>query len=434
MDHKNKALSSLKGFCVNFLLRNKPKLIFNDFDYFHYCTDKTDNDRLLAILKHATNTVNFYKDYINKTDIKDFPIVNKSIIKNNYNDFVSNAYNINSLKKVTTSGSTGTPFTYYLDKNKKFRREMEAVYYNGWAGYKLGDKHLINAVGVKKSKLKLFFQNELISNPMHMDSAWLEEQRKLLQSKRIIVYIGYASAITHFANFCKLRGDDPKLFNLKGIIAGSEKLDNNARKIAEEVFGCLVLSKYSSLETGVIAHECPECKTFHINTSSYYVELLALDSDNPASDGEIGRIVITDLFSYGMPLIRYDIGDLAIKSSYNCSCGRISPTFKHILGRQVENVTDQNGNYVSWVAINDAMWPYSDVEQFLFVQLDKTKYKMQLKVKEECNSVQNIENDFRALLGDDIDFTIEFVDDIPPLKSGKRPYIINQYLKDKFSN
>ncbi|MDY0142875.1 MAG: hypothetical protein RBR97_13375 [Bacteroidales bacterium] len=407
------------------------KNILNDIDAHHSNYNETaTKSRLDLILKHAKKTVPYYKN-AETIDIKSFPVVNKQTIKNSIAQFTSQNYNRSKLISGTTSGSTGTPFKFYFDKRKKRRRTTEVIYYNGWANYRIGDKHLLNAVGIKKSKLKLFIQNEIISNPKNIDTNWLEWQRKILKDKKIYIYIGYASCLKEFAIYCNEQGDKPEDFKLKGIITGSEKLDPKARNIAEKVFGCPVLSRYSSLETGIIAHECPEEKTFHLNTSSYFVEILHPTKDEPVKVGEIGRVVITDLFNYGMPLIRYDIGDLAAFSQAECSCGRKGPCLSQIEGRIVENVTDTNGELVSWVAINDIMWPFNDVVFFQFIQKNANKYVMKIQAKPNNNLETDVKSKLQSLVGLDSILEIEFVDDIPALPSGKRPYIINEHLKNE---
>lgn len=407
------------------------KNVLNDIDAHHSNYNETvTKSRLDLILKHAKKTVPFYKK-INTLGIESFPVVNKQIIKENIEAFISEVYRKSDLVSGTTSGSTGSPFKFYFDKKKKSRRTTEVIYYNGWANYRIGDKHLLNAVGIKKNKLKLFIQNEIISNPKNIDANWLEWQRKTLKSKNIKIYIGYASCLKEFAIYCNEQGDKPEDFKLKGIITGSEKLDPKARNIAEKVFGCPVLSRYSSLETGMIAHECPKEKTFHLNTSSYFVEILHLTKDEPVKIGEIGRVVITDLFNYGMPLIRYDIGDLAAFSQAECSCGRKGPCFSQIEGRIVENVTDTNGELVSWVAINDIMWPFNDITFFQFTQKSPSKYIMKIQAKQNRVLETDVKSKLQSLVGLDSILEIEFVDDIPALPSGKRPYIINEHIKNE---
>lgn len=416
---------------VDFITGGRIKKTMKEFDLPITNKKQLQQERLKNLLRHAITTVPYYKSYDNFESLTDFPVINKKIIKEHYDDFISEEYNKDSLIPVTTSGSTGTPFTYLFDKRKKRRRTLEVIYYNGWANYELGDRHLLNAVGSHKSKLKLFLQNEVITNPLHLDLEWLEKQRTALKNDHITLYVGYASAIQHFTEYCKKKNDGPADFDLKGIISIAENLDEHVRKDAETVFGCPVLSRYASLETGVLSQECQEEKNHHVNISSYAVELLSFDSDDPVNPGELGRVVVTDLFSYGMPLIRYDIGDVAMKAETNCSCGIGGPIFKKIRGRITDNVLDQDGNLVSWAAINVIIWPYKEIKEFRFIQTDRFKFELLLSTYDGTRVDKEIIKKFKELLGEKSEIDITYLEEIPSLESGKRPYIINRYLKNK---
>jgi phenylacetate-CoA ligase len=417
---------------IDILSGNRIKRALNSIDNFHTTNTKhlsSNSIKLDRILEHAIKTVPYYIENVKSNRIDLFPVVNKNILKKDINSFISNNYIKENLHTSTTSGSTGSPFLFYYDDNKKFNKTIEVIYYNRWVNYKLGDRHLLNAVGKKKSRFKLFFQNEIISNPTLMSEEWLEKQRILLKRKKLLFYVGYASVIKELSEYCKKMGDKPSDFKLKGIKSTAERLDENARNTAEKVFGCPVLCRYGCMETGIIAQECLEKKNYHINTANYYVEVLEIDTDKPVIPGEIGRVVVTDLNNYGMPFIRYDIGDFAILSDSECTCGKKGPIFSKVIGRIVENVTDSNGNLISWVAINDKMWPYTKVTFFQFIQKTTNRYLLLLQSEKDVKMEALIRSDFMSLLGPSANLEIEFVDEIKNSGTGKRPYIINEHLK-----
>ena len=64
-------------------------------------------------------------------------------------------------------------------------------------------------------------------------------------------------------------------------------------------------------------------------------------------DGTLGQVVVTSLDNYLMPLIRYKIGDLAIKSNKmsSCKCGRNLPIINKIIGRDTDVLIHQNIKY-----------------------------------------------------------------------------------------
>lgn len=100
--------------------------------------------------------------------------------------------------------------------------------------------------------------------------------------------------------------------DIKVIIFTSETLTTEVREKLKAFFGedVRITARYSNTEQGVLGQEFEEGK-YVINWASYYVEVLKMDSDEPAAAGELGRIVVTDLYNLAFPLVRYDTGDVA---------------------------------------------------------------------------------------------------------------------------
>ena len=384
--------------------------------------------RRSQILKHATETALFYKPYSGCSDINDFPVIQKKIIKDNYDAFLSSSFKRSRLIKTTTSGSYGTPFTFLLSREKRARQQAEVIFFNSWAGYRVGMKYAQVRVH-PRSKWLLWAQNGYLINPSVVEEDWLQANRKLLKEKKSQFIIGYPCAIHPLAEYCKLMGDGPKEFFLEGIISGAEPLLESTRYLFEEVFGCAVLDRYSSNELGVISHECAACKNHHVNYISHYVEILKLDSDEPAEPGQLGRIVVTDFFSHAMPLIRYDTGDTSSWAKERCSCGLDVPIFEKIGGRLVETIYDPSGKIINALAIDRDPKDLAGIVQFQFIQKTNDTYLMKLHVTENFKDEPLLRQRLMKMLGPDANLSFDYVDSIPPLPSGKRPYIINEYKK-----
>lgn len=389
---------------------------------------KLQDERLKNLIRHASETTIFYKKYKNIDNLNDFPIINKEMLKANLNEFLSCMYNKDDMVITTTSGSTGAPFTYYLTKEKKYRQNAEVIFFNNWGRCDVGTKHGYVRVTKTKSKIKLLMQNEILMDPTSITDEWLEKQRKKLLNKNIKSLIGYPSAISALAEYCIQKGNKPSEFGIEGIITSSETLYDSTRKLINDAFGCDVISRYSTEEFGVLAHECSRYNVHHINELSYIIEVLEINSDKPVKPGELGRVVVTDLYSYAMPLIRYDTGDLAILGE-GCNCGLETRTLERIEGRQIETIYDINKKRVSPFAINGAMRDLKNVYQYQFIQNDINNNTIKLKVQEDFNEEQMLIKRFKAILGETTAINVEYVDEIPKLKSGKRPYIISNYKK-----
>ncbi len=111
-----------------------------------------------------------------------------------------------------------------------------------------------------------------------------------------------------------------------------ETLRDPLRERCRQVLGVGISDLYSTQEVGVIAIECPQGGGYHVMAEGLILELLR-DDGQPCAAGETGRVVVTDLHNFATPLIRYDLGDLAVADG-PCTCGRGLPKLRRILGRQ----------------------------------------------------------------------------------------------------
>lgn len=384
--------------------------------------------RARELIEHACSTTAYYRQFQGARELTDFPILQKRTIREHYDDFLSSAFDRESLVRALTSGSYGTPFVFLLTRDKKARQSAEVLYFGRWAGYDVGQPHAYVRVTNSKGKLKLLLQNELLLNPTVLTDERLEVYRQALLRKELPVIFSYESTMRTLGEYCRARGDGPGTFAVEGIILMAEPLRESTRTVLHEVFGCPVLSRYSTEETGVLAQECGHESVHHLNFASYVVELLLPEGDTPVEPGEVGRVVVTDLFSHAMPLIRYDIGDMAI-SGGPCACGRPGPTLQKIEGRAIEEVRGTNGQRISPFAVNMAMKEWEGIIQYQFVQKDARSYEMRLQTLPSFNQEEALSRSLLSLLGRDAEIRFSYLDQIPPLPSGKRPYIINEYRR-----
>ena len=81
----------------------------------------------------------------------------------------------------------------------------------------------------------------------------------------------------------------------------------------------------------IIGIQCPESGLLHLQSENLLVEVLNAQGQS-CQDGEIGRVVVTDLHNFSMPLIRYALRDWAEQGPI-CSCGRGLPTLRRVKGR-----------------------------------------------------------------------------------------------------
>lgn len=395
--------------------------------------EKVSKERLHNLLEHACNYVPYYRQFKGCSRFSDFPVIKKETIKKNMDLFMSTAFRKEQLTVMTTSGSYGVPMKFYLSPEKRARQLAEVIYFGRWVGYDVGVKHayIRSQPSVEgKSPILLFMQNEIMMDSTVLSKEWLEVQRQRLRKKDIHFLIGYASAIIELAEYINNCNDTPDMYEVKGVMVLAEPFSNVMREKIVKAFGCPVVAKYSSQETGVIACECPGHHEYHLNNTSFIVELLDINSDEPVQPGQLGRVVVTDLFSHAMPLIRYDIGDLAVLS-FDHECGLDTMMFDRVEGRIAAAIYNTSGEMVHFASIVNRIWDMKNVLMYQFIQEGEKDYTVKIVPLPGYDAGQETLYRTRMMevLGDDAQICFDKVDDIPPLNSGKRPFYINNYRR-----
>ncbi|MDM1454775.1 hypothetical protein [Myroides odoratimimus] len=386
----------------------------------------TQNKNLKSILDYSVNFTAYYKKF-DSNNILSFPIINKKNILDNYDLFFSSDYNLNdsSLRVMSTSGSSGVPFRIYQNQEKIKRNSADLLFFYNLGNYNIGDRvffmRIWNSVNVK-SKFTLFKENFRMYDTSNID---LEGANRftatMLNDRSKKVVLAYASSFTalmeHLGNESNVKLD----WNIKSIITGAEELPVSVKHKMIKTFDCPVLSRYSNQENGILAQQPVTGEDyFELNEGSYYFEFLKLNSDEPAKEGELSRIVITDLFNKVMPIIRYDTGDL-------CEFGyeNNKKVIKSIKGRSIDLLRNSKNEVLSPHVVTNLMWKYPDVKEFQLIQKDLINIDLFLvhAFSNKENSINSLITELIGIFGVSSVIKIIEVESIPLEKSGKRKYI-----------
>lgn len=181
------------------------------------------------------------------------------------------------------------------------------------------------------------------------------------------------------------------------------------------------------MELGILGQDMGDGGEYTLNWGSYYFECLKIDSDEPTEQGEVGRIVITDLFNYAFPIIRYDTGDLGIMEYP--SDGSF-PVLKEIYGRSRDCIYTVDGKLLSPAKISVSMWGIEGIKQWQFIQEDEKEYVLKLNAENDLNLTIVIDK-LKDVLGESANIDVLFVEEIPVVSSNKRRAIVCNYKKKK---
>ena len=211
-----------------------------------------------------------------------------------------------------------------------------------------------------------------------------------------------------------------RLKQLREVRTFGEVLEPKTRQAIREAFDVGVVDTYSSQEVGYIALQCPQSANYHVQSENLLVEILD-NAGRPCMPGQVGRVVLTTLHNFAMPLIRYELGDYA-EVGPPCPCGRGLPVLTRILGRQRNILTMPDGSQ-QWPTLSRGGQPNSlpPIQQFQLIQRTISQLEAQvvtpapLSDDDELTLIRYLQQ----TLGYPFDIAISRVPGIPRSPSGK---------------
>lgn len=404
--------------------------------------DDYQNSHLQLLIKHIYNKVPYYKqtfdelglrpeDIKTKDDLNKIPIVNKQIVTERYNDFLSTDIAKRNVSKRHTGGTTGVAFEYFIDMEFwAFNWAMKVHTYEQ-AGYVPGrDKIGVLAGGSLlpqqgmgiKSRLWRFSQNVYSMPITRMNDKILDQYEKNIKKLRIQFLRGYPTSVYTLAKHILNKGN---ILPLKAVFTTAEMLYLHQREIIEKAFDCKIFDQYGCGDGGGHASECKAHDGLHHYFETSIMEIVK-DGDN-VKEGETGELVFTSLLNYSMPFIRYAPGDLAVKGNSNCLCGRKSEKITKIIGRSSDIIEFSNGNILNGLSIPFEAWT-DKIKRFQIIQKEKdTVEVLFIPIKEFKDSdIIKAKKIMQYQCGVGVKILITLVDEIPLPKSGKFRYVISK--------
>lgn len=249
-------------------------------------------------------------------------------------------------------------------------------------------------------------------------SAPLDAQYQWLRRSRPGYLHTYPSVLRALAEM-NLASKEP--ISLLGMATFGENLEPDTRSFVQQSFGGRLSDMYSCQELGYIALQCPRYDHYHVQAEVCLVEVL--DDDNQAcAPGTLGRVVVTHLHNYAMPLIRYDIGDYAIAGdARDCDCGIRLPILERVVGRSRNLVTYPDGTR-NWPSYNPMkLMEILPNAQFQLVQkrVDSLLLRIGTDRQPTEETLREIKDTITEAMGHPFDIQVEILPQIPRSKNGK---------------
>ena len=383
--------------------------------------------RLGDILEYAVSHTGYYSGFGGKV-LSDFPAVNKNTIRENYDAFIVGSKD-GYIPRVT-SGSTGTMFRVYQDKDSAIRRIATIKASNEEFGFHSCMPMLyLRSLEIPEEDGSMLRyekgQNIWFGYIASYDDAELERIVRFILDRRIRFVKGYASVIEHLTDYI----ERSRTVLPRGLvfITISEVLTENVRSRIVDKLGLHVVSHYGNEENGLLGQSVLDGPgtVFRLNKANCKIELLDLDSDEPVSMGQPGRVVVTDMTNRAMPLIRYDIGDVAV-------CLEALPNGEPLVIRLLDYrrndmIYDTSGNPVPMVFPPQVI-ALPSLRQLQFIQEDVKEYVLNLNLADGSRNVDctQIAQHIKDLLGQDAQVRVQILDEMPQISTRKHKLCVQK--------
>ena len=389
--------------------------------------------QLTLLLRHARATVPFYRERLAAIDLSgpltpdafsSLPLLRRQDLQDRFADLCSTAVppDHGRVHEGQTSGSTGRPVRFRAT-------ELNGLF---WRAFTLRDhlwhrRDFSGKLAVVRGRVKsgespgwgpstdvAFRTGPSVTRGVDCtvaeQAAWLSRERP----QYLLTIPANAGAL---AGYCEARGI--RFPGLRELRTYGEALHPDLRRQVSAAWGVPLTDLYSCSELGYLALQCPGQEHYHVQSEGVYLELLNA-AGRHCAPGESGRVVVTSLHNFAMPLIRYDIGDYA-EAGEHCSCGRSLPVIRRILGR-VRNMLRLPGGGLRSPRFGETQFTaIAPVRQFQVVQRSLEDIEVLLVAARPLTADE--ESALRALilrnLGHPFSVRFSYREDIPRTASGK---------------
>jgi len=360
--------------------------------------------------------------------LKAFPLLDKDTVQANQHDYLPRDFEKIPHYETTTGGTSGNQLKIFLDDNAQ-SVEMGFMH-RQWrqVGYTTRDrKATFRGVPFPNLKSGIFWQynpvyNELQFSPFHMSETNLGLYVNQIIRFEPSYFHGYPSALDVLAEYVLRHGLTDKMPPIKAVLLGSEGVSELQRERIERAFRTRAYSWYGHSERVILAGECEKNSTYHHFPDYGVLEIIDDNERTCDCEGDRGEIIGTGLFNHCMPLIRYRTGDYATRLESKCECGRCWDRFTDVEGRWKQDlVIGKSGTRMSLTALNMHGPLFERVVRYQYFQDKPGICVLRVMASPEFTDQDHmaIESAYKKKVGEEVQFIINVVDDIPLTKRGK---------------
>ncbi len=233
------------------------------------------------------------------------------------------------------------------------------------------------------------------------------QRLKAIQDHQATVLVCTPSYALYLAEVAGEEGIDPSSTSIRITIHAGEPGASipATKKRIEELWGAKCFDHIGASEVGPYGFECHlQPGGVHINELEYICEVIDPATTKTVSPGETGELVLTNLYRWCFPVIRYRTGDLVkLSSEETCSCGR---SFRMLMGGILARTDDMmtiRGVNVYPSAVEAVVRKFREITEFeghVFTRKGMQELQLHVEVaasiQEHSNLIKDrLENELR---------------------------------------
>jgi phenylacetate-CoA ligase len=396
-------------------------------------------ERLRAHLTYARREVPYYARVMDEggvrpeqlgavEDLRRLPFLTKEIVRTRFRELQPRRP-VPGTTAMSTGGSTGAPVTVLVDRERGAFGDAARLRAHRWFGVGMGAREIVlwgSSIELGRQDLVRTTRDRLLNSRLlsafDLGEAALARYAEVVRRTRPLKLFGYASALHLLARFLERQGWQAPAAWPRAVFTTAEPLYDFQRAVIASVFACPVAVEYGCRDAGLVATECP-AGGLHVAAEGMLVEILA-----PEDGDGLGEIVVTNLDSYAMPIIRYRTGDLGAWADGPCPCGRTLPRLQRVEGRRTDFLLTPRGKLMHALAVIYVLREVPSIREFQVVQeqIDRVVVKVAGGEGFSTATAAAIRTRLGALFDGETEVRVECVDAIARPLSGKHRYVVSQ--------
>lgn len=399
--------------------------------------------QLRKLVDHAYRNVPFYRQLYDEhgvsssdirevEDLRKLPVITREQVRSAGERMISSKIKHRTLVHGHTSGTTGSPLSFYWDKQTCVYNNAVDWRQKSWAGVNCGERMALllgrTIVPANKSNPPFWQEDRLHKmlwvSSFHLSTRYLPVILKKLRSYAPSAIEGYPSTVYILAKYLKAIGET---LPMRAVFTSAETLLPLQRELIEERFAAPVFDIFGMAERVAYAGQCEKAQHYHLSFE-YAVNEIVDQKGQPVEGGEEGYLVGTSLLNFGMPFIRYRTSDVSAITKKKCICGRYMPRLKGVTTKDEDIVVTPEGKLISSSILTHPFKPLDSVLESQIVQDEPDRIRVKIVRRSDYTDEDSVHlvDALRERVGPGIRIDLEFVEEIPRTASGKFRWVVSR--------